>query len=125
MYRFNSYIPTYYAYKPYSKNPLDLENAPCYEDYVDMLDAHLKILYRILIPAGRCCIVVDDKHTNLKTEGINKNRGTHARIILMAEEIGFTSDYLAKRQSWACQWRSQVYAWKFSKSSRDSPSELV
>lgn len=81
--------PPYYAYKSYSNHPLDFENAPTYENYLIKMNICIDKLYRVLVPGGRCCIVIDDKHTNLKTEGINKNRATHARIILMAEKAGF------------------------------------
>lgn len=82
--------PPYYAYKAYSTSPDDIENSETYDQYIQSLDIIIKDWYRILAPNGRCCVVIDDKHTNLKTEGINKNRGTHARIILMAEKHGLT-----------------------------------
>ena len=79
--------PPYFAWKNYSSLENDLENAETYEDYVGMLQNVLQECYRVLAPDGRMCIIIDDKHTNLKTEGINKNRATHARIILMCEEM--------------------------------------
>ncbi len=82
--------PPYYAFKPYSESPEDIENSETYELYIQSLDIIIKDWCRLLHPNGRCCVVIDDKHTNLKTEGINKNRGTHARIILMAEKHGLT-----------------------------------
>ena len=80
--------PPYFAWKKYSDLENDLENAETYEKYIKMLSNVLQECYRVLAPDGRMCIIVDDKHTNLKTEGINKNRGTHARVILMCEEMG-------------------------------------
>jgi len=81
--------PPYYAFKEYSNLEEDIENAETYNDYIRKLNTVIKEIYRILAPDGRCCVIIDDKHTNLKTEGINKNRATHARIILMAENAGF------------------------------------
>lgn len=82
--------PPYYAYKDYGDDKKNIENFSTYEEYVEYLRKLLKHLFFVTKEDGRVCIVIDDKHTNLKTEGINKNRGTHARIILMAEESGFT-----------------------------------
>lgn len=81
--------PPYYAYKGYSNSEDDIENSKTYEDYISSMDIIIKEWYRLLTPNSRCCIVIDDKHTNLKTEGINRNRGTHARLITIAEKHGF------------------------------------
>lgn len=81
--------PPYYAFKDYGKDEGNIKNLEHYEDYVRYLDNWLKELFRVTDEDGRVCIVVDDKHTNLKTEGVNKNRGTHARLILLAEKHGF------------------------------------
>jgi modification methylase len=82
--------PPYFAFKDYGDDPQNIENFQTYEQYCSYLDQWLKELYRVIDEDGRVCIVVDDKHTNLKTEGVNKNRGTHARLILYAEDHGFT-----------------------------------
>ena len=81
--------PPYFAFKDYGDDPKNIENFESYEPYMDYLGQWLRQLYRVTDEDGRVCIVVDDKHTNLKTEGINKNRGTHARLILLAEQAGF------------------------------------
>lgn len=81
--------PPYYAYKDYGDDEQNIENFKSYEEYCDYLSRWLKELYKATDEDGRVCIIVDDKHTNLKTEGVNKNRGTHARLILFAEEAGF------------------------------------
>jgi DNA modification methylase len=81
--------PAYFARKDYGNNPQNIENLPSYEAYIDYLAQWLKELYRVTDEDGRVCIVVDDTHTNLKEDGINKNRGTHARLILLAEQAGF------------------------------------
>ena len=82
--------PPYYAFKDYGDSENNLENFRTYEEYIMYLRRFLGMLFLKTKEDGRVCIVIDDKHTNLKTEGINMNRGTHARIILMAEEAGFT-----------------------------------
>jgi site-specific DNA-methyltransferase (adenine-specific) len=81
--------PPYYAYKDYGDIEGNIENFDSYEKYVDYFEDWFKELYRVVDEDGRVCIIVDDKHTNLQTEGINKNRGTHARLIMMAERHGF------------------------------------
>ncbi len=81
--------PPYYAYKDYGDSEGNIENFKTYEEYIDFLDRWLKESYRVSCEDGRLCVIIDDKHTNLKTEGVNKNRGTHARIILMAEKHGW------------------------------------
>ncbi len=81
--------PPYYAYKDYGKDECNFENAPTYENYLDMMNKVFRVLYLKVVEDGRVCIVVDDKHTNLKTEGKNINRATHARFILMMENAGF------------------------------------
>ena len=81
--------PPYYAFKDYGDYEGNIENLDDYTDYTKYLDNWLKELFRVTDEDGRVCIIVDDKHTNLKTEGINKNRGTHARLIILAEKNGF------------------------------------
>jgi site-specific DNA-methyltransferase (adenine-specific) len=81
--------PPYFAYKDYGDDEGNIENLPSYEEYVDYFEEWFKELYRVVDEDGRVCIVVDDKHTNLKTEGVNKNRATHARLIMLAERQGF------------------------------------
>lgn len=81
--------PPYFAYKDYGDDKDNLENCITYEEYINRMNIIFKELYRVTSEDGRLCVIIDDKHTNLKTEGINKNRGTHARFILMAEELGF------------------------------------
>jgi DNA modification methylase len=81
--------PPYFAYKDYGKIEGNIENLETYEKYVEYFNDWFKELYRITEEDGRVCIIIDDKHTNLKTEGVNKNRGTHARFILLAEKYGF------------------------------------
>ncbi len=81
--------PPYYAYKDYGDDAQNIENFKTYPKYCDYLNQWMKELYRVTDEDGRVCIVVDDKHTNRKTEGVNINRGTHARLILFAEEAGF------------------------------------
>jgi DNA modification methylase len=81
--------PPYYAYKDYGADPQNIENFKSYPEYCEYLRLWMKELYRVTDEDGRVCIVVDDKHTNLKTEGMNINRATHARFIMWAEEAGF------------------------------------
>jgi site-specific DNA-methyltransferase (adenine-specific) len=81
--------PPYFAYKDYGDTPGNIENFESYEKYIDYFEDWFKELYRVVAEDGRVCIIVDDKHTNAKTEGLNKNRGTHARLILIAESAGF------------------------------------
>ena len=81
--------PPYFAYKDYGQAEENIENFESYEKYVEYFDEWFKELYRVTDEDGRVCIIIDDKHTNLKTEGVNKNRGTHARLILIAEKYGF------------------------------------
>lgn len=81
--------PPYYAYKNYGDDEGNIENFKSYAEYCGYLKRWLKELYQVTDEDGRVCIIVDDKHTNRKTEGININRGTHARLILFAEEAGF------------------------------------
>lgn len=81
--------PPYYAYKDYGNNEGNIENFGSYREYLNYLDNWLEQIYRVTCEDGRACIIIDDKHTNLKTEGINKNRGTHARLILLGEKHGF------------------------------------
>lgn len=81
--------PPYFAFKDYGESPANIENFDNYELYIDYFQDWFKELYRVTDEDGRVCIIVDDKHTNLKTEGINKNRATHARLIMMAEKQGF------------------------------------
>lgn len=81
--------PPYFAYKDYGDTPGNIENLPNYEEYVNYFEDWFKELYRVVDEDGRVCIIVDDKHTNLQTEGVNKNRGTHARLIMIAERQGF------------------------------------
>lgn len=81
--------PPYYAYKNYGKYPGNIENFESYEKYIEYFDEWFKELFRVTDDDGRVCIIVDDKHTNLKTEGENRNRGTHARFIMLAEKHGF------------------------------------
>jgi len=81
--------PPYYAYKDYGNDKDNIENLKSYEEYINYLDNWLKESFRVSSEDGRLCIIIDDKHTNLKTEGINKNRGTHARLILLAEKHGW------------------------------------
>lgn len=81
--------PPYFAYKDYGDTPGNIENFESYEKYIDYFEAWFKELYRVVDGDGRVCIIVDDKHTNLKTEGVNKNRATHARLIMIAERHGF------------------------------------
>lgn len=82
--------PPYFAYKDYGNDEGNIENLPSYEEYVNYFEEWFRELYRVTDEDGRVCIIVDDKHTNLKTEGINKNRATHARLIMIAERNGFT-----------------------------------
>ena len=81
--------PPYFAYKDYGEDDKNIENFDSYEKYIEYMNNWLKELYRITDEDGRVCIIIDDKHTNLKTEGVNKNRGTHARLILLSEENNF------------------------------------
>lgn len=82
--------PPYYAFKDYGKFENNIEDFESYEDYIKYMKKFFNELFRVMCEDGRVCIIVDDKHTNLKTEGINKNRGTHARFILQGEMAGFT-----------------------------------
>ncbi len=82
--------PPYYAYKDYGQIEGNIENFSTFEQYMNYFEEWFKELYRVVDDDGRVCIIVDDKHTNLKTEGENKNRATHARLILLAEKYGFT-----------------------------------
>lgn len=81
--------PPYYAYKDYGDHPANIENLDSYPEYIAYFDRWFKRLYSVVDEDGRVCIIIDDKHTNLKTEGVNKNRGTHARLIMLAEKHGF------------------------------------
>lgn len=81
--------PPYYAYKDYGTDDMNIENFKDYEDYIKYFEEWFKELFRTVDEDGRVCIIIDDMHTNLKTEGINKNRGTHARLIIIAEKYGF------------------------------------
>lgn len=81
--------PPYFAYKDYGDIEGNIENFESYDKYIEYFDEWFKELYRVTDEDGRVCIIVDDKHTNLKTEGVNKNRATHARLILIAEKYGF------------------------------------
>lgn len=82
--------PPYFAFKDYGEDPRNIENLAHYEDYITYLSKWLRECYRVLSEDGRLCIIIDDKHTNMKTEGENRNRGTHARLILSGEEAGLT-----------------------------------
>jgi len=81
--------PPYYAYKNYGLDEGQIENEETYNNYLSKMDTVFAELCRIMVEDGRVCIVVDDKHTNLKTEGENKNRATHARFIISMEKAGF------------------------------------
>jgi site-specific DNA-methyltransferase (adenine-specific) len=81
--------PPYFAFKDYGDDPGNIENFAEYKQYTAYLKNWMNALYRVTDEDGHVCIIVDDKHTNRKTEGININRGTHARLILFAEEAGF------------------------------------
>ena len=81
--------PPYFAYKDYGDDAQNIENFKTYEEYCSYLQGWIKELFRVTDEDGRVCIVVDDKHTNRKTEGVNINRGTHARLTLFANETGF------------------------------------
>ncbi|MCK4259654.1 MAG: site-specific DNA-methyltransferase [Halanaerobiales bacterium] len=81
--------PPYYAYKNYTDLKSDLENQESYEDYILLMKIIFKEMFKVLSEDGRLCVIIDDKHTNLKTEGVNINRATHARFILMGEKAGF------------------------------------
>lgn len=81
--------PPYFAYKNYGNDAGNIENFDRYEQYCEYINNWLQELYRITDEDGRVCIVIDDKHTNAETEGVNINRGTHARIINYAINHGF------------------------------------
>lgn len=81
--------PPYFAHKDYGSDAKNIENFTTYDNYCQYLKSWLRELHRVTDEDGRVCIVVDDKHTNLKTEGVNINRGTHARLIMYAEMAGF------------------------------------
>jgi len=81
--------PPYYASKDYGSDEANFENAPTFEDYLALMRRALQEVYRLLCAGGRCCIVIDDKYTSLKTHGTNFCYGTHAHLIVAAQEIGF------------------------------------
>jgi len=81
--------PPYYAHKEYGDDPENIENSKDYDEYIEHMEDVLSEAIRIICEDGRMLIVVDDKHTNRKTEGMNINRATHARLILVAERFGF------------------------------------
>jgi site-specific DNA-methyltransferase (adenine-specific) len=81
--------PPYFAYKDYGEHPENFENSRDYEEYIERMEDVITHTKRILCEDGRMILIVDDKHTNLKTEGMNVNRGTHARLINIAEHAGF------------------------------------
>jgi len=81
--------PPYYAQKDYGNSPKNFENAPTFEDYLSLINRSLSEMFRLLCKGGRCCIVIDDKYTSIKTHGSNFNYGTHAHIIVSAQRLGF------------------------------------
>jgi len=81
--------PPYFARQKYGDDARNFENAPTWQEYLDRMARALQLMHDVLLPGGRACIIIDDKYTSVKTHDENFNYGTHAHLIVKAQEIGF------------------------------------